>query len=91
MVGLFAPYPLVFSPLLSSSPPSVHGLTHGGGGAIGGQSRTVLSANLPQRTGRNPFLTLLTPTTPQFILSARGVSRAPGHTAAMTDKAEVTS
>lgn len=44
----------VCSPLLSSSPPSVHGLTRGGGDAIGGQSRTVPAASLPQRTGRNP-------------------------------------
>ena len=44
----------VLSPLLSSSPPSVHGLTRGGDDAIGGQSRTVPPASLPQRTGRKP-------------------------------------
>lgn len=85
----------VLSPLLPSSPPSVHGLTRGGDDAIGGQSRTVPPASLPQRTGRKPSLRLLTPphppTLPQFILSARGVCRVSGHTPAMTDKAGVTS
>lgn len=84
----------VLSPLLSSSPPSVRGLTRGADDAIGGQSRTVLTANLPQRTGRNSLLLppLLTPPLlPGFILSARGVCRVLGHATAMTDKAEVTS
>lgn len=86
LMMLLAPY--LLEPF---SPPSVHGLTHDGDDAIGGQSRRVLPASLPQRTGRNPSLTLLTIRLPQIILSTRGVCRVSGHTTAMTDKAKVTS